>query len=259
MIKKAKYPILEYCDQQEGVLTRATDTVKTDRATQFPEVAVLAFVKERVIKAFVKKYGGEKICSHHTVSKRYPIYKINFKGKDICLCQGAVGAAVSSGIVDWMTAHGVKKILACGSCGVLEHFAEGEFLIPTKALRDEGTSYKYLPPDRFVELDRCAIKVIEKTLKEKKIKFEECITWSTDGFFRETSEMIDYRKKEGCQVVEMECASLAAVAKFRGASFGQVLFTADSLADVENYDARGFGRSTHEAVLHLCFDIALNF
>lgn len=236
-----------------------TNTVKTTEATPFPERAVFAFLKEEVIKNFVKSYGGEKICEHHTVSKYFPVYKINFKGREVCICQGAVGSAVSSEIVDWMIGHGVKKIVACGSCGALEHFEEGELLIPTKALRDEGASYKYLPPSRFVELDKSAIKVIEETMKEKDIKYQECVTWSTDGFYRETAEMIAYRKKEGCNVVDMECSALAAVAKFREAEFGQVLFTADSLADVENYDARGFGRDAHESVLELCFDIVLNF
>ena len=259
MIKKEKYPILEYSNQKEGILSRMTNTVKTTEATPFPERAVFAFLKEEVIRNFVKNYGGVKICEHHTVSKELPIYKINFKGREVCICQGAVGSAVSSEIVDWMIGHGVKKIVACGSCGALEHFAEGELLIPTKALRDEGASYKYLPPSRFVEIDKSAIKVIEETMKEKDIKYEECVTWSTDGFYRETAEMIAYRKKEGCTVVDMECSALAAVAKFREAEFGQVLFTADSLADVENYDARGFGRDAHESVLELCFDIVLNF
>lgn len=259
MIKKEKFPILELSTQEEGILTRKTNTVKTSQATPFPERAIFAFLKEGVIKDFVKKYGGRKICMHHTVSKRYPIYQINFKGRQVCICQGAVGSAVASEILDWMIGHGVKKIVACGSCGALDHFEEGEFLIPTKALRDEGASYKYLPPARFVELNKNAIKVIEETMREKELKYKECFTWSTDGFFRETAEMIDYRKSEGCNVVDMECSALAAVAEFRKVEFGQVLFTADSLADVENYDARGFGRDAHESVLELCFDIVLNF
>lgn len=259
MVKKEKYPILERSDEKEGILTRATNTVKTTKATPFPERAIFAFLKEGVIKDFVKKYGGHKICMHHTVSKRYPIYQINFKGRQVCVCQAGVGSAVASEVLDWMIGHGVKKIIACGSCGALEHFDEGEFLIPTRALRDEGASYKYLVPSRFVELNKTAIKTIEKTMTEREIKFKECVTWSTDGFFRETPEMIAYRKSEGCNVVDMECSALAAVAQFREVEFGQVLFTADSLADVENYDARGFGRDAHEAVLELCFDIVLNF
>ena len=52
-------------------------------------------------------------------------------------------------------------------------------------------------------------------------------------FYRETPDKVAYRIEEGCSVVEMECASLAAVAQLRGAIWGMLLFTADSLADLE--------------------------
>ena len=47
------------------------------------------------------------------------------------------------------------------------------------------------------------------------MRYKEVITWSTDGFFRETKEKVAYRKSEGCSVVEMECSALAAVSAFR--------------------------------------------
>ena len=53
-----------------------------------------------------------------------------------------------------------------------------------------------------------------------------------DGFFREMKEKVAYRKSEGCSVVEMECSALAACAAFRSATWGMLLYTADSLADV---------------------------
>lgn len=57
--------------------------------------------------------------------------------------------------------------------------------------------------------------------------------------------------------VEMECASLAACAQFRGILFGQLLYTADSLADAKNYDQRGWGEDSQEPALALCLDIAV--
>ena len=64
-----------------------------------------------------------------------------------------------------------------------------------------------------------------------------------DGrFFRETRDMVAYRKAEGCATVEMECAALAACAKKRGAAFGQILYTADSLANAERHDDRDWGK-----------------
>ena len=131
--------------------------------------------------------------------------------------------------------------------------------MPTKALRDEGTSYHYLPPSRFVNINKKALKVIEKNLMSHNLKYEEVITWSTDGFYRETKDMVEYRINEGCKVVEMECSALAAVAEFRGAVWGEILFTADSLANVEKYDPRGFGGDSIEYALKLSLDTLLNF
>ena len=67
--------------------------------------------------------------------------------------------------------------------------------------------------------------------------------------------MVKYRLEEGCSVVEMECSALAACARTRGASFGQFLFTADSLANVHDYDTRDFGTGSHEKALLLGMDV----
>ena len=65
---------------------------------------------------------------------------------------------------------------------------------------------------------------------------------------------MEYRKNEGCSVVEMECSALAACAAFRGADWGMILYTADSLADVEKYDMRSWGGNAYEYGLILCLD-----
>jgi uridine phosphorylase len=72
--------------------------------------------------------------------------------------------------------------------------------------------------------------------------------------YRETKDMVEYRRSEGCQSVDMECASLASVARFRKKKFGQILFTADSLANAKKYDARNWGEDSHEMVLSLCME-----
>lgn len=89
------------------------------------------------------------------------------------------------------------------------------------------------------------------------MKYQEVTTWSTDGFFRETREKVAYRKSEGCSVVEMECSALAACAAFREAIWGMILYTADSLADVDKYDERNWGGNAYEYALILCFDAVI--
>jgi uridine phosphorylase len=84
------------------------------------------------------------------------------------------------------------------------------------------------------------VEIIRQTLNEFDTHYIEAKTWTTDAFYRETPDMITYRKEEGCSVVEMECATLAAVAQFRGIRFGQLLYSGDILTDFENYDERGW-------------------
>ena len=104
-----------------------------------------------------------------------------------------------------------------------------------------------------------AAAAMEKCFEKHGLPFVPCTTWTTDGFFRETGDMVKYRLEEGCSVVEMECAALAACCRKRGALFGQFLFTADSLANAHDYDARDFGTDSHEKALLLGLDILRDF
>ena len=49
----------------------------------------------------------------------------------------------------------------------------------------------------------------------------------------------------------MESAAMAACAQFRGVQFGQILFTADSLANLDQHDPRDFGKDAHFRGLEL--------
>ena len=220
---------------------------------KLPKKCVFAFLGEYLDKYAIKN-EARTVSDFVSETKLYPIYIINYKGEEITLCQAPVGSAPSAQILDWLIAHGVREIISAGSCGALEKFPEGTFLVPYKALRDEGASYHYAPPSRFMEISERARCAIKETVLEHRMKYKEVITWSTDGFFRETKEKVTYRKSDGCSVVEMECSELAAVASFRGVTFGMILYTADSLADVDKYDERNWGGNAYEYALTLCLD-----
>jgi len=106
-------------------------------------------------------------------------------------------------------------------------------LIPTSAVRDEGTSYHYLPPAREVGPTPAAVAALEKVLKAKKIDYRLTKTWTTDSLYRETPQKIALRKMEGCQVVEMEAAAFFAVAEFRRVRLAQILYGGDDVGGVD--------------------------
>ncbi len=251
-IIKNEIPILEFDPDETAVVSPIHEKLDL----KLPKKCVFAFLGEYIDEYAVR--SGARLVGHfESITKRYPVYVLKYKGEDIALCQAPVGSAASAQILDWLIAYGVREIISAGSCGALEKIPEGTFLVPKKALRDEGASYHYAPPSRFMEIGERARRAIEETVTEHGMKYREVITWSTDGFFRETREKVAYRKSEGCSVVEMECSALAAVSAFRGATFGMILYTADSLADVDKYDERNWGGNAYEYALKLCLDAVI--
>jgi len=248
---KNEIPILEYDDSPVAVLMPG----RSKKNIRLPKKAVFAFLRES-IDEYAKAHDAQVVTEFISMTKLYPIYIVNYKGEEICLCQAPVGAPAAAQILDWLIAYGAEQIISTGSCGTLIDLPENAFLVPTRALRDEGTSYHYLPPSRFVELNPAVIRSIESTLKRLNLPYTECCTWSTDGFFRETRAKVEYRKSEGCSVVEMECSALAACAQMRGSQFGQLLFTADTLANVDAHDDRDWGYASLDKALLLCLEIA---
>lgn len=248
-IFKHEIPILEFDSDTDAILAPTHERL----ALHLPRKAVFAFLGDYIEK-YAKKHSCTQAGLFVSSTKSYPIYITQYKGTDICFCQAPVGAAAAVQILDWLIGYGVTKIISTGSCGVLQDLPENTFLVPVKALRDEGTSYHYMKPSRFIDINATALSAIEAALKEHGLAYTEVITWSTDGFFRETKAKVAYRKAEGCSIVEMECAALAACAQLRSAVWGELLFTADTLADSESYNERDWGIASYERALQLCFD-----
>ena len=250
MIQKHELPILEYDSNSEEVIrpNHGAEQLK------LPEKCVYAFLGEAV-DDYAFEAEATVAETFETITRNYPVCIVKQDGMEFCLCAAPLGAPAAAQLMDFLISCGCRKIISTGSCGVLTDLAENEFLIPVKALRDEGTSYHYLPASRYIELNKNIRDAIEHTLLVQNIPFQECVTWTTDGFFRETQDMVEYRKSEGCSTVEMECAALAACAQKRGAVFGQILYTADSLANIYAHDERDWGKGSLRKALELCIAV----
>lgn len=250
MIQKHAIPILEFDDNPQAVIMPNHEGLDL----QLPKKCIYAFLEEEIDR-YAQEIEAECVGEFVSATKTYPVYVIDYKGEKVCLAQAPVGSAPAAQFMDWLISYGAEKIISTGTCGVLMDIEENAFLVPVRALRDEGASYHYAAPSRYMDVHVEAVSAIEQVLEQLGIPYQEVMTWSTDGFYRETAEKVAYRKEEGCAVVEMECAALAAVAQLRGAVWGQLLFTADSLADLENYDSRDWGAEAFDKALELCLEI----
>ena len=234
---KHDYPVLEYDTASKAVFQPGNGK------KCFPAKAVFAFLGDEV-ENYAHTHDGIQIDEFESATRRYPIYECLYNQEKICLCPAPVGSAAAVQVLEYLIAGGVTKIISVGSCGVLEGIPENRFLIPVSALRDEGTSYHYLPPSREVEISKAGINAIESALSQKNIPYWEVKTWTTDGFYRET--------------VEMECSALAACAKFRKVTWAMLLFSADTLADPHKYQEREWGKTSISIALELALDAVLS-
>lgn len=206
---------------------------------------------EKEIKAFLDQHLHRTLGEFESCSFNPKIYEVQIDNELFTLCQAPLGAPAAVQLLEWLIAYGVKKVLTFGTCGALNDLPENEMLLVKRAIRDEGTSFHYMEPGQFVDLDRDFLNQVEGILSELSLKYDEITTWTTDGFFRETPKKVAQFRRLGAATVEMECAGLAACAKFRKVDFAQILFTADTLADMENYDERDWGSESHSLGLEI--------
>ncbi len=254
MIIENEFPVLEYSTERDAVINPGK------KEESFPRLCIMTFFGD-VFESFIEKYHGEIIGTYASEMKKFHAYRVSYKETDLCIIQAAVGAGSISIMTDWLYGKGVEVLLCCGCCGVLADIPEGDVIIPVRALRDEGASYKYLPPGRYIDLNKEPVGIFEQVLEEYKIPYIECTTWSTDGFYRETKEMVEHRISQGCQAVEMECSAMAAIAQFRNKIFGQLLYSGDILVGSEKYDDRNWyaNLSAREKIFQITLESLIRF
>lgn len=228
-----RYPILEYDSSPDAFMNPSDVLAPIDIAPHcvlcfFQEV--LSGLRERGLLRVVHMLGSEMGPN--------PVYELEMDGRRLALMQPGIGAPLAAGFTDELIALGCRKFIACGGAGVLDrNLVVGHIVVPDSAVRDEGTSYHYLPPSREVTSSPEAVAAIEATLQRHGVPYVVGKTWTTDGFYRETAARVARRRGEGCLTVEMEAAAFFAVGRFRGVPIGQLLYSGDDLSGAE-WDGR---------------------
>lgn len=160
--------------------------------------------------------GRAHRCPHwpcyHTALHRFV-----HQGVECGIIGRAVGAAFAVLVAEQLFASGCRLLISVTSAGQLLPTAPPPyFVLIERALRDEGTSYHYLPSSEYSEADPALLARVAEAVARCGIPVERGGTWTTDAPFRETPEAIEARKTAGLLAVEMEAAALYAFARARG-------------------------------------------
>lgn len=224
-----------------------------EKNLEMASITIVVFEKHN-LDAFLFRYQYEKITSIN-IGLEVPIYRINCDGTFINVFLSIQNSSAAAECLELMIAMGCRKFVYYGSCGALDNsITSKHVIIPTEAYRDEGMSYHYAPACDFIHIKNADLVI--KYMDMLNIAYLRVKTWTTDAIFRETKNIIQKRKEQGCKVVELECSSIEAVANFRKAEVYYFLYAEDSLGGPE-WNPGTMGKMT-STISEIYSDIALH-
>ncbi len=178
-----------------------------------PEICILdpdGDIEEYVIKMYNAQRNKAWACYHTK------LYEFNYGTIKVGIIGQAVGASFAVLLAEQLFASGCKLLLSMTSSGQLVQPMEPPyFILIEKAIRDEGTSYHYLPSSQFSFLKEELKSKLHGAFDKLDIKIFTGSTWTTDAPYRETEEIINHYKSLGIHAVEMEASALYAFAQAR--------------------------------------------
>ena len=226
----------------------------------FPEVTVSCFSK-KLFESVLSAFEPKKIADIHSAIGLNPVYEVIYKGQRFAIFQSFVGEPICVAQYEDLMAMGSKRLILLGNCGVLDRSIEDcGIIIPTLALRDEGTSFHYLPAGDTIEVNRQYKDEFKEVLRECGYPYIEGTTWTTDACYRETRGKVSRRKEQGAICVEMECAGMQAVCDFRGTTFFQFFYAGDNL-DHSTWEPRSLSGDSRlddkSKIMFLAFELGI--
>lgn len=141
-----------------------------------------------------------------------------------------LGTSTIAMVVEALRLRGTETFVVVGHAGSLQSdLGVGDFVVVSRALRDEGVSHHYREPGKFVSASPAVRDHLVSALATAAPR-RVGSTWTIDAPYRETIPEVRQYRTEGVLTVDMEAAAVFAVARHRGATAG-ALFTISDLLD----------------------------
>ncbi len=167
-----------------------------------------------IVEYLVRK--GKAVLNKHWACYHTKMYEFVSGETRVGIIGNAVGASFAVLLAEQMFVSGCRLLLSITSAGIINPPEEGvRFVLIKHALRDEGTSYHYLPPGEEAAIQPSLLDQLHPLAETLGSGVAIADSWTTDAPFRETILAIEYAKNQGITAVEMEASALYAFAKVR--------------------------------------------
>jgi uridine phosphorylase len=223
----------EQADDDAPIFTAADMLAQrwhTSRAPKIPPPHIVIICYQRdPIAALLKRYRAVKVDGFFG---ELHVLKVRNDSIGVEHPVGP-GAPIVAATVEELIAFGVQRFISIGLAGSLQSdLRSGDIVICDCALRDEGTSYHYLPPARSVDANPTLAQQISAAFESRHIAHSSGTSWTTDAPYRETRRKVEAYRDEGVKTVEMEAAALFAVGQRLNVPTAAVFVIGDRLADL---------------------------
>ncbi len=217
---KHDIPLLRHPVDEESAFTPQAliEAVRAEKgltSVMVPEICVLEVdgdLTDRLVQSNTVKRWKTWACFHT------PMFALEVDGRHCGVVPRAIGGPLAVLVAEQLLACGAKVVIGLTSAGrVSPQLSIPGLVIATAAIRDEGTSYHYLPPGNSVEAPLKLIPFLLAELGPLGLPVHCGMVWTTDAPYRETAKELIMYSSEGVLAVEMQAASLFALAEARKA------------------------------------------
>lgn len=205
--------------------------------------------REEIVHNWLPRYTGVPLAEfgdyilltnfQHYVKLFAQQHRVPIRGRDkpmpsatagrITIINFGMGSATAATVMDLLSAISPKAVLFLGKCGGIKHRAElGDFILPIAAIRGEGTSNDYFPPE-VPALPAFALqKAISTTIRDRGRDYWTGTVYTTNRRVWEHDEPFKaYLKKIRAIAIDMETATIFTTGFFNEIPTGALLLVSD--------------------------------
>lgn len=232
MSKTSNLPILDHAIERPSAFTAKQLIEDVRRARQVPNgiapaVCILEFdgdLTDWLVQEGIAKPFAAWACFHTSM------FAMEIEGVTCGIIARTIGGPYAVLIAEQLQAAGAKLIIGLTSAGRLApDLPVPSLVVATSAIRDEGTSYHYLPPAKEVACPTAIVSLLERELVSTGRTVRSGKVWTTDAPYRETKDQLNQWASEGVLAVEMQAASLFAFGIARQASVAYVAMVSNAV------------------------------
>lgn len=143
------------------------------------------------------------------------LYDATYKDLQFGIIGCAVGASYAVLLAEQLFVSGCELLISITSAGKIDGGVKADYLLIRDTLRDEGTSYHYLPANEKSSISTALLEKLLPLMTNQSVSVQVGKSWTTDAPYRETQSAIAHAQALGAGCVEMEASALYAFSKVK--------------------------------------------